>query len=85
MNSVILASPVMMVLLAGALLLALLCRFGRRKLLWAIASALCAIGAILAGLVLAVSLQQILLALLLPAAVSFSALGSREGGGHDEL
>lgn len=85
MNSVVFSSPLLMALLAGALIFALLHRFGRRKLLWAVASALCAVFAILAGLVLGETLRQLLLALLLPAAVSFSSFGGWKGGGQDEL
>ncbi len=85
MNSVIFSSPLLMALLANALIFALLHRFGRRKLLWGVASALSAVFAILAGLVLGETMKQLLLALLLPTAVSFSSCGSQEGGEQDEL
>ena len=85
MNSVIFSSPLLMALLANALIFALLHRFGRRKVLCCVASALSPVFAILAGLGRVATMKQLLLALLLPTAVSFSSCGSQEGGEQDEL
>ena len=53
----------------------------RQKMLWVIAAALCAIGTCLLGLAADRSLEQLLTAILIPAAIVLYAQQGKEGGG----
>ena len=53
----------------------------RLRPLWALLSALCAIAGFLTGLVLGLTLEDLLPPLLLPCAVSLRGLARRKGGG----
>ena len=61
------------VLFAGLVLL-------RKKQLWAVLSALCAIAAVLLGLAAGRTLEQLIIPLLLPTALLLSALRTPKGG-----
>ena len=81
MAEFLLSPGLRLVLFAGAVIFTALA-LGRDKLLWAVLGAVCVVGLCLLGLAAGQTLEELLTAVLVPAAMVLHALGSRKGGGE---
>lgn len=81
MTGLLFSSPWLFALFCAAFVFSLLGGF-KKKLYWAVLSALCAIAGTLTALVLGRAMEEILSVLLVLTAISLLPLAKKEGGGE---